>query len=150
MAVKKPSNNAGKQRRSNAQNSAKTMPRPKRKAAPRGLPFQPGNPWRFPLGQSGNPGGRPRMLSETYTEWLNLTDEKTGLTNAHLVAASQGEQAILGETKAAREIRQATEGDLTRIVGMSDADLLKFIQDKLTADGSGDSGSEAPGPDPAA
>jgi len=40
-------------------------------------------------------------------------DKDPTMTNAQALAVAQGEQALLGEASAAREIRQATEGDKT-------------------------------------
>ena len=62
----------------------------------------------FKKGQSGNPGGRPRLLKFAYKEWLAKTD-KDGVTNAEKVAEAQGLKAQKGSTEAAREIRMATE-----------------------------------------
>ena len=62
----------------------------------------------FKKGQSGNPGGRPRLLTNAYKEWLAKTD-KDGVTNAEKVAEAQGLKAQKGSTEAAREIRMATE-----------------------------------------
>lgn len=67
----------------------------------------------FKKGQSGNPGGQPVLASGAYAEWLAMVNEVDphGRTNAQLMAAGQGLAAIGGNTGAAREIRQATEGD---------------------------------------
>lgn len=107
------------------QNSAKKKGKPRGK----GKPFEPGNLYRFPKGVSGNPGGRPKLLSEAYRAWLALIDEKTGLTHAELVAQSQGQRAIIAyDTTAAKELRQATEGDLIRDLSkMTDQELDDFI-----------------------
>ena len=67
----------------------------------------------YKKGKSGNPGGRVDTASGAYKEWLYMVNEvdPQGRTNAQLMAAGQGLAAIGGNTGAAREIRQATEGD---------------------------------------
>ncbi len=76
--------------------------------------FAHGNKWRWPKGVSGNPGGRPATLSGAYKAWLELPYAKDpSMTNAQAIAAAQGEWALDGDASAAREIRQATEGDKT-------------------------------------
>lgn len=86
--------------------------KPKQKAT--GRPFPKGHKWRWPKGVSGNPGGRPATLSGAYKAWLELPYAKdSSMTNAQAIAAAQGEWALYGDATAAREIRQATEGDLT-------------------------------------
>lgn len=95
-------------KRARAQNSAK----PKRKAS--GTPFRKGNKWRWPKGVSGNPGGRPAVLGIAYTAWLEMPYEHDEtMTNAQAIAVAQGDAALRGDVAAAREIRQATEGDKT-------------------------------------
>jgi hypothetical protein len=104
--------------------------------------FAPGNPWAIPKGQTRNPGGRPKMLSGAYREWLAHEDEQ-GITNAAKLADAQGRLAFEGNTGAAREIRQATEGDVFRFAGMDNDELLTYIAQQLDAAGSGDIGSQA-------
>jgi hypothetical protein len=67
-------------------------------------------PWK--RGQSGNPGGRPRKnkLADAMRAWLERVDEKTGLTNAELVAAAVGKKALKGSAEAFRVIADRTEG----------------------------------------
>ena len=82
----------------------------KSRAAPRGRPFKPGNPWRIKPGEVRNPGGRPRLLSDAYREWLAAENEQ-GVTNAANVAVTIGTRAMIGDVQSAKELRQATEGD---------------------------------------
>ncbi len=103
-------------RRRRAENSAKKNVKvvtalPKRKKKSRGTPFERGNPWRFPKGVSPNPGGRPRLLGQSYAQLLAVRDPETGKTFAELAAERMFESVMNGDVSAAREIRQATEGD---------------------------------------
>jgi len=82
----------------------------RRKAAPRGQSFKPGNPWRIKPGEVLNPGGRPKLLSDAYRECLASVDE-FGVTNASKVAIAVVKLATTGDTQSAKELRQATEGD---------------------------------------
>lgn len=65
---------------------------------------------------SPNPGGRAKHVSRAYIKHLEtVVDKETGETNADLIAKEQIRKASSakddGSTAAAREIRQATEGD---------------------------------------
>ncbi len=98
--------------------SAAISPKPKRK--PRGKAFEPGNPWRWPKGVSGNPSGRPATVSGAYKAWLELPyDKDPTMTNAQAMAVAQGFAAHQGDVQAAKEIRQATEGDTQHVDGVS-------------------------------
>jgi len=104
------------------------------KKEPRGKPFEPGNRYGFKPGASGNPGGRPKLISGAYKLWLEQIDDETGLTHAQLVAQAQGQRAIIAyDTTAAKELRQATEGDTLKVFAeMSDDELDKFISERIT------------------
>jgi len=95
---------------------AKKLPKvkmPENRQKKRRNPKDPPKEYQFKPGQSGNPGGRPKLLSNAYREWLAEEDEN-GVTNARKVAIGQGFSAASGDTPAAKEIRQATEGERTR------------------------------------
>lgn len=97
----------------------------KGKCRARGKPFEAGNSYgrRFQPGQSGNPGGRPRALSDAYRAWLAATD-KRGRTNAERIAAAIGKAARAGDVAAVRELRLATEGARLRSWRDDVVDLL--------------------------
>ncbi len=99
-----------KKRRVKAANSAKIRIKKK----PRGKAFEKGNEHRFLPGQSGNPDGRPKLLTGAYTAMLAEVDPETGMTKAEMIASAgyaRSMSLLPGGTAAAREIRQATEGD---------------------------------------
>lgn len=106
------------------------------KKKPRGRSFQPGNPWQFPPGISGNPGGRPHAITNAYNTWLAaerildptgrdenefrtlvlgtgaVWDNKRSIwttINAGMVAFAMGVAALSGDVTAAAELRRASE-----------------------------------------
>ena len=73
----------------------------------------------FPKGVSGNPGGRPKLLGDSYKAMLarvNETDPQKR-TNAELIANAALVAALGGDVSAMREIRSATEGDAVTVTG---------------------------------
>ncbi len=99
---------------------------------------------RFKPGQSGNPSGRPKLLSQSYKDWLSAQADgyQNGTTNSYLVAQAIGAQAKLGDVPSAREIRSATEGDLLKVFqGMDDAELDAFIAERQRVASIGDDGT---------
>lgn len=107
-----------------AQPGAQISVRPKHKQGGKGKPFEPGNPWRFIPGKSGNAGGRPKLLSDAYREWL-AAEDKHGITNAAHITLAVGDKALGGDAQAVREIRQATEGERIRAWQDDVIDLLR-------------------------
>jgi hypothetical protein len=110
----------------------KTLPIPK-KARGKGKPFPPGNPYRFPPGKSPNPGGKPRefkLLSEAYAQLMRetcpLDTEKR--TWGEVVAEGMLKAARTGNPAAAKEIRQAIEGDKVKSLGWQD-DVIQALKD---------------------
>lgn len=93
----------------------------------RGKPFEPGNPWRFPGGVSGNKSGRPKLLGESYAKLLAMVDKKSGKTFAELAAEKMFEYLMNGDISAGREMRQATEGD---VVHTPDAEKIHVSIDR--------------------
>jgi len=95
----------------------KLLPKKARKKRSRGRPFEPGNPWRFPDGVSGNPGGRKRLI-DAHTASLATVDTLTGKTVAELISEKMCTYILtlpLNEmdrsASIVRELRQGTEGD---------------------------------------
>jgi hypothetical protein len=96
------------------------------KKRPRGRPFPKGvhHATEFKPGQSGNPGGKPkvhqtmkmnqeRMLARTApAEVCGAVGAKRGSTWAEVLAAALFRRAALGDVSALREIRETTEGRL--------------------------------------
>lgn len=137
-------------------NSASKSAKPKLKAKPRGRAFQPGNPWTIKPGEVRNPTGRPKLLSESYRQWLKAPNDE-GVTNAAGLAMAIGKKALKGDVGAARELRQATEGDkfVFDLSKLSDEQLERIANGEdpravLGAAGAGGDGApppEEPGPD---
>jgi len=101
--------------------------KPGKKKPPPTNGFKEGNEYRFKPGQSGNPSGRPKILSGSYSQMLEeevpqeiLPEQLKGqhLNYAQLIAKRQGIEAAKGNVQSAREIRSATEGE--RIRGWQD------------------------------
>jgi hypothetical protein len=107
------------------------------KKRPRGRSFEKGNKYRILPGETRNPGGRPRLISESYVKRLAEIDPETEVSYAELVARAQVEKALQGDTAAAREIRQATEGQDVNLNRLSDAELLDYITSETSDDGRG-------------
>lgn len=85
----------------------------KRKGRPQTNPASLANLKPFEPGQSGNPGGRPKLLGEAYKAKLArvVPDDPEGRTYAEVMADAIALQVIKGDVAAAREIRSATEGE---------------------------------------
>lgn len=120
-------------------------------AKPRGKPFQSGNPWAIKKGEVRNPGGRPKLLSHAYMDWLKAENEQ-GVTNASGVALALGNRAVDGDISAARELRQTTEGDkFTFDLTKATDDQLKRIIDgedpRIVLANPGESGDGTPQPE---
>ncbi len=91
----------------------------------------------FAAGESGNPGGRPKLLTGAYTAMLAEVDEDSGKTHAEILAEAGYVRALSllpGGTAAAREIRQATEGDTIHSTVDFDPDDFSEKHKKRLAD----------------
>jgi len=90
------------------------MPKNKQKTGFRGPDPDVGKPYRWNKGQSGNPGGRPRMapLSHACRELLAapVPSDPEGRTYAEAIAKSLAEKALAGDIRAAQEIADRAEG----------------------------------------
>lgn len=93
----------------------------------KGKPFEKGNPWRFEPGQSGNPTGRPKTLGDAYKRVLDLPvpGDPEGRTFAQLGAEAIAYSMLSGFVPAAKEIRQAVEGD--KVVTWQD-EIIELIK----------------------
>ena len=92
-------------------------------------------PFHFQPGKSGNPSGRPRkLITDATREILAERDERTGLTNARLVAQAHIEQAIKGETAAYNAVADRTEGKVPQpLSGDADGEPIKVAFVGFTA-----------------
>lgn len=124
-------------------------PEPKQKAKPRGKPFEKGNTLGFPKGTSGNYAGRPKgtitKLSVAYGAQLEEKlpasicdvwgyDPNEPPTWAEAIAAGLARAAATGDTAAAKEIREVTEGklpDKLKVEGKIDYTAGKAAKDVL-------------------
>lgn len=94
----------------------------KRRQGGPGRPLQPGNPWRFKPGESGNPSGKPAAVGIAYGAWLAIVGAD-GRTNAMRIAEEVGRLAIGGDLTAVAELREATEGKVVQPVGIAEPGL---------------------------
>jgi hypothetical protein len=72
---------------------------------------------RFQPGQSGNPGGRPKLklLSQAAREALSEINPETGLTGAEEIVVAMMKEAKKGNIWAAKELREWTEGKVPNV-----------------------------------
>ena len=94
-----------------------------RKISPASLKALEKNKWK--PGQSGNPAGRPKnLVTDAYRELLGqpFPGDTQGRTYAQLIALAQVKEAIRGETKAAIEITDRTEGKSRQEIELTGAD----------------------------
>jgi hypothetical protein len=102
------------------------------KRRPRGRPFKKGErqPFQYQPGQSGNPGGKPKIhqtLSMEYSRWLARPVPSQvaatlglppGSTCADAIAAAMCIRAVSGDVNAARELCDRTEGRVSASVSV--------------------------------
>jgi len=84
-------------------------------------------PWK--KGESGNPSGRPkRPISEAYEAQLARVKagDRKKRTYAQLIAEAQVKQAMKGNTMAAKEIADRTEGKARQAVEVTVETPLEF------------------------
>jgi hypothetical protein len=109
----------------------KTKPANRHKTGFRGPTPDVGKETQFKPGQSGNPSGRPpAILSDAYREVLAeaFEGDSAARSYARLIALGQARAAIKGNTAAAKEIADRTEGKAKEAIEISGKDgaPLKF------------------------
>jgi len=90
-------------------------------------PPPPPKEYQFKPGESGNPGGRPKLLSDAYRAQLAkpMPGDAEGRTYAEVIAWGMALAASKDNVPAAREMRQATEGERIRTWRDDVIDLLR-------------------------
>jgi hypothetical protein len=105
------------------------MPENRRKT---GKTIPGGEATRFKLGQSGNPGGRPKAarLSQACRELLAqpLPGNTEGRTYAEAIAQMLGKKAIGGDIRAAQEIADRAEGRARQSIEIQSAALREAFE----------------------
>lgn len=101
-------------------------------------PIGYGNPPRetqIKPGEALNPGGRPKLLGESYTAMLARVNERDpqGRTNAELLAEAAKVEGLKGNVAALREIRSATEGDTIHLATWQNEIIAALKAGKLSA-----------------
>lgn len=113
--MKKPSASAPENRR---ETGAKTVPN--------------GEATRFQPGQSGNPGGRPKMapLSNACRELLAspVPDDSQGRTYAQAIAEALGKRALSGDIRAAQELADRAEGRARQSIEIENTTLREAFE----------------------
>jgi len=90
-------------------------------------PPPPPKEYQFKPGQSGNPGGRPKLLGDAYRAQLAkpVPGDPEGRTYAEAIAQAMAIESFKGNVPAAREVRSATEGERIRTWRDEVIDLLR-------------------------
>ena len=108
------------------------MPKNKQKTGFRGPDPDVGKPYRWNKGQSGNPGGRPRMapLSHACRELLAapVPSDPEGRTYAEAIAKSLAEKALAGDIRAAQEIADRAEGKARQSIEIQSAEMREAFE----------------------
>ena len=112
----------------------KARPKPENRLKKVRNPTPPPVEYQFKPGQSGNPGGRPKLLSGAYKAMLAEVNPKDpeGRTNAELIAMFARVEAFKGDIGAMREIRSATEGDKTQARTYKDDIIDLLLEGRIT------------------
>jgi len=85
---------------------------------------------RWKQGQSGNPGGRPKLapLSQAARELLNspVPNDPAGRTYAELIVWKLAKKALRGDVGAARELADRAEGKSRQAIEVQAQDKIPF------------------------
>jgi hypothetical protein len=92
---------------------------------------------RFKPGQSGNPGGRPKIapFSRACRELLEkpVPDDPEGRTYAEAIARTLAEKALAGDIRAAQEIADRAEGRARQAIEIQNTALREAF-DRMTSE----------------
>jgi hypothetical protein len=97
-----------------------------------GKPVPRGEATRFKPGQSGNPGGRPKLacLSQACRELLSrpVPNDTVGRTYAEAIAQTIAEKALAGDIRAAQEIADRAEGRARQAIEFEDKTISQAFE----------------------
>ena len=104
---------------------------------------RPPKEYQFKKGQSGNPGGRAKILSATYHRLLHEVDpaDERQRTRAELVALALIKKAQGGDVQAIKELGDRLEGKPRQTISLTndrreqlEAQIEQFIEDAAALD----------------
>jgi Family of unknown function (DUF5681) len=89
-------------------------------------------PYQFKAGQSGNPGGRPKLapISQACRELLNrpVPGDTAGRTYAEAIAQTLAEKALAGDIRAVQEIADRAEGRARQAIEFEDQTIPRAFE----------------------
>jgi hypothetical protein len=91
-----------------------------------------GKPYHWKKGQSGNPGGRPKMapLSQACRELLASPkpDDPDGGTYAEVIAQVLADKALAGDIRAAQELADRAEGRARQSIAVENIQMREQFE----------------------
>jgi Family of unknown function (DUF5681) len=97
-----------------------------------GAPLRGSEAYRWKPGQSGNPGGRPKIapLSQACRELLAqpVPGDQEGRTHAEAIAQMLAKKAIAGDIRAAQEIADRAEGKAHQSIEFQNTGLREAFE----------------------